>query len=97
MEVVVKNLKGMILSYGGLAKLSKAMGVTKQCINGWIRRDCVPEGKIWPFCEVTGFMPWEVRPDLFSRPEDYWARTLGIQSAHEARSVEEPEATQSES
>lgn len=93
----MKNLKGMILSYGGLAKLSKAMGVTKQCINGWIRRDCVPEGKIWPFCEVTGFMPWEVRPDLFSRPEDYWARTLGIQSAHEARSMEEPEATQSES
>ena len=71
-------LKQAIERMGGQTKLARAVSekaggavVTPQILQGWIKRDRVPEHMVWPFARATGFSPWEIRPDLYDRPEVY--------------------------
>ncbi len=59
---------------GSGANLARAVQVAPQVLNGWIKRGRVPDHMVWTFCRATGFMPWEVRPDLYDRPEGYLAK-----------------------
>lgn len=66
---------------GGVANLCRKLSeaqeagpVTPQILLGWRRRNQVPEGRVWQFVEATGIPPWEVRPDLYDRPDVYWSR-----------------------
>lgn len=79
----MNSLKEKISAFGGNTKLSIAMTewglkTTPQMVNGWIARNRVPDEKLWAFCEVTGYTPSEIRPDLFPTPEEYWSRTRKI-------------------
>lgn len=77
MSIIQKAIEKL----GSAANLARAISekasgpvVTGQILNGWIKRDRVPDRMVWPFCFATGFMPWEVRPDLYDRPEEYLAK-----------------------
>lgn len=48
--------------------------VTPQIFNGWRRRGQVPENRVWQFCQATGIPPWELRPDIYDRPEVYLSK-----------------------
>lgn len=48
--------------------------VTPQILNGWRRRNQIPEGRVWQFAKATGIPPWEIRPDIYDRPETYLSR-----------------------
>lgn len=79
----MRTLKERITAFGGCTKVSRAMTaigvkVTPQMVNGWIVRGRVPEEKVWAFCEATGILPADLRPDIFPPPEEYWMRTRRI-------------------
>lgn len=52
--------------------------VTPQIFSGWRRRNQIPENRVWQFCFATGLSPWDVRPDLYDRPEEYLAKVAKV-------------------
>ena len=57
-----------------LTAVSDCKRVTPQILMGWKRRGQIPEDRVWQFSKATGIPPWEVRPDLYDRPEVYTAK-----------------------
>lgn len=57
-----------------LSSVPNSEPVTPQIFSGWRRRGRVPENRVWQFVQATGLPPWEVRPDLYDRPEDYLSK-----------------------
>lgn len=91
LELIVSIINKAIQKLGSAANLARAISdktngsvVTGQILNGWIKRNRVPDHMVWPFCYATGFMPWEVRPDLYDRPEGYLAKVARIVEQVEA-------------
>lgn len=48
--------------------------VTPQIFQGWSRRNSVPADRVWQFSQATGIPPWEIRPDIYDRPEVYLSK-----------------------
>lgn len=48
--------------------------VTPQIFQGWSRRGRVPAPRVWQFSQATGIPPWEIRPDIYDRPEVYLSK-----------------------
>ena len=70
---------------GSLAELCRRMSrvpdsapVTPQVFSVWRRRGQVPENRVWQFAEASGIAPWEIRPDIFDRPEIYLSKVAKI-------------------
>lgn len=68
-------------SAGSIAELCRKMSayqdfprVTPQIFAGWKRRGKIPEDRVWQLSRATGIPPWEIRPDLYDRPEVYTAK-----------------------
>lgn len=72
--IAIQNAGGAAQLCRKLSEVPGADRVTPQVLQGWLRRGQVPEGRVWQFVEATGIPPWEVRPDLYDRPDVYWAR-----------------------
>jgi DNA-binding transcriptional regulator YdaS (Cro superfamily) len=54
--------------YGNMARLANAIGVSRQALNNWIKRDKVPIKRLARVIEVTGLSKWELRPDVYDAP-----------------------------
>ena len=74
---------------GSLAELCRRMSkvpgcdpVTPQIFLGWRRRGRVPGARVWQFAKATGIPPWEIRPDIFDRPEVYLSKVAQICSSN---------------
>lgn len=57
-----------------LSALPGCKKVTPQIFRGWMLRDKVPEDRVWQFANATGIPPWEIRPDIYDRPEVYLSK-----------------------
>lgn len=49
---------------GGVAALSRALGLTHPTIIGWRRRGQVPADRLREVAAITGLRPADIRPDL---------------------------------
>lgn len=49
---------------GGVAALSRALGLTHPTVIGWRRRGQVPPERLEQVAAITGMRPAEIRPDL---------------------------------
>lgn len=70
---------------GSLAELCRRLSdvqgfppVTPQIFSGWRRRNQIPENRVWQVSYATGIPPWEIRPDLYDRPEEYLAKVARV-------------------
>lgn len=61
-----------------LSAVPGAPRVTPQTLSGWISRGQVPETRVWQFSQATGIPPWDVRPDIYDRPEIYLRRVAEV-------------------
>lgn len=57
-----------------LTEIDPKHPVTPQIVNGWRRRGQIPDTRVWQVSQATGIPPWELRPDLYDRPEVYLSR-----------------------
>ena len=81
MESVMDTFTVAVDRAGSLAELCRRLSdvpgfpkVTPQIFSGWRRRNQIPDGRVWQVSFATGIPPWEIRPDLYDRPEDYLAK-----------------------
>ena len=59
-------LKKAIEKAGGMTKLARLVGVTPQCVNGWVSRKRVPPEQCARIELVTGVNRKKLRPDIFA-------------------------------
>lgn len=59
-------LKKAIEKAGGMTKLARKVGVTPQCVNGWVARKRVPPEQCVRIEAVTGVSRRQLRPDIFA-------------------------------
>lgn len=85
MENVIDSFSEAIADAGSSAELCRRMTasnparpVTPQMFVGWRRRKQVPEDRVWQFVQATAIPPWEVRPDLYDRPEIYLSKVAAL-------------------
>lgn len=79
MDVLTKAVSSFGTASELCRKMSSVVGyphVTPQILAGWRRRGQVPDDRVWQFSRATGIPPWEVRPDLYDRPEVYTAKVV---------------------
>ena len=72
-------------SAGGICELCRRMNaipgakpVTPQIFAGWKRRGQVPVSRVWQLATVSGLAPWDIRPDVYDRPEVYLAKVSEV-------------------
>lgn len=71
---------------GGLSAFAHALTqldrdgrhITMQTVNGWRSRKQIPISSVWLVSEFTGIPVWEIRPDVYDRPDVYLAKTARV-------------------
>ena len=71
---------------GGLAAFASALSglrndgrvFSAQVVNGWRLRKQIPLDAVWTVSAYTGIPVWEIRPDVYDRPEIYLAKTANV-------------------
>lgn len=71
---------------GGLGAFASALSrlrddgrvFTPQTVNGWRIRHQIPLDAVWTVSAYTGIPVWEIRPDVYDRPEVYLAKTANV-------------------
>lgn len=66
----MNKVKAAVFTYGGPAKLSKAMGISRVTVHTWTRRGWVPIERISDFCLRTGLRPSDANPELYQRAKE---------------------------
>lgn len=59
-------LKKAIDKAGGMTKLARKLGVTPQCVYGWVVRQRVPPQQCSRIEAATGVGRKQLRPDIFA-------------------------------
>lgn len=77
----MESLKLILAKTGTVSELCRKLNqipnysrVTPQMVNGWERRGAIPVGRVWQIVEATGVPPWEIRSDVYEKPEQYFLR-----------------------
>ena len=61
-------LAKIIRAAGSQAEVARALGVTQQSVNGWVRTGRVPAGRVLALIGIAGEgRPEDLRPDVFGQ------------------------------
>lgn len=60
------SVKSKIRAFGTQEEVAQKMGVSRQSIKVWVRKDSVPLSRVKKLSEILGCKPEELNPDLRS-------------------------------
>lgn len=75
------TVKDLVAKAGSLTKLQRAVNsvegyeeISYTGVSQWVQRNQIPVERVWQVAEAMHVAPWEIRPDIFFYPEEYFRK-----------------------
>lgn len=62
----MNRVEDLVISAGGFSAVARELGVTKQAVHHWAKRNRVGASRVPRFAKLVGVSPESLRPDMYA-------------------------------